>query len=291
MKNFTVTLKPDVSLEVAESGDPDGKPVFFSHGTPGSRHLFEPHTEDARRLGIRIISYSRPGYGSSTRSEGRKIRDAASDVSKIADYLDIEKFGVWGFSGGGPHALACAALLPERVTAAAILGGVAPYDAEGLDYFAGTGEFNIEDTKLLQSDPVRWEKKNLEEIQEMTTRDGESALEEFATLLSEVDRRALSEGMSDYMLTGMRDGCSNGVKGLMDDELAFIKPWGFDVSAVKVPTKIWHGKEDLFVPISHGRWIAGKIKGCETHFFDDEGHLSLFVKKSSDIMKWLSAHL
>lgn len=290
MNNFIVKLKSGRVLDTIEDGDPEGTPVFFIHGTPGSRKLFQPHIEDAIKLGVRLISYSRPGYGHSTRHEGRNVKDAASDIAEIADYLGIKKFAVWGFSGGGPHALATAALLPDRVVAAVTAGGVAPYDAEGLDYFAGTGEYNIEDTKLLQSDRTQWEKKNLEEVKETLTGDKETALENLATLLSEVDRNTLSEGMNDYLLEGMREGCSSGVKGLLDDELAFIKPWGFDPGTIRIPTQIWHGKQDLFVPLSHGEWLSGRIKGSEPHFFENEGHLSLFLKKNYEIQKWLSSH-
>ncbi len=291
MKNFTITLKSGVSLDVSESGNPEGKPVFFIHGTPGSRKQFMQHAENAEKLGIRYITYSRPGYGNSTRCEGRAVKDAASDVAEIADQLGIKKFAVWGFSGGGPHALACAALLPGRVVAVASVGGVAPFDAEGLDYYEGTGEYNIEDDKLLRTDPVQWEKKNLEETKETLSADKETALEGIATLLSEVDLKTLPEGMGDYLIDGMREGCSNGVKGLMDDGLAFMKPWGFDPSTIKVPTQIWHGKHDLFVPLPHGKWLAEKIKGSEAHFFDDEGHLSLFLKKGNEVQKWLSSYL
>lgn len=290
MKDFSVTLKSGRKIDATEAGDPKGKAVFFIHGTPGSRRLFRPHIEDASKLGIRLISYSRPGYGNSTCHEGRDVKDAASDIAEVADYLGIEKFAVWGFSGGGPHAMACAAMPPGRVVAAATVGGVAPYDAEGLDYFAGTGEYNIEDTKLLQSNMDEWEKKNLKETEETLAADMETAMDGIATLLSEVDKSTLSEGMNDYLLEGMREGCSNGVKGLMDDELAFIKPWGFDPAIINIPIQIWHGKHDLFVPLSHGEWLAGRIKGSESHFFETEGHLSLFLKKNNEILKWLSFH-
>lgn len=291
MKNFTVTLKGGNKIDAAEAGDPAGKPVFFIHGTPGSRRPFIPHVEDARELGIRLITYSRPGYGNSTRTEGRAVKDAASDVAEIADQMGIRKFAVWGFSGGGPHALACAALLQDRVTAVATVGGVAPFDAEGLDYYEGTGEYNIEDDKLLRSDPVRWEEKNLKELKGTLSADRETALEGMATLLSDADLNTLPGGMGDYLIEGMREGCSNGVKGLMDDGLAFMKPWGFDPASIKVPTQIWHGRKDLFVPLSHGQWVAGRIKGADAHFFETEGHLSLFVKKNHEIQSWLSSYL
>ncbi len=291
MRNFSVTLDSGVVLDTVEAGDPNGKPVFFIHGTPGSRDLYRPQAENAEKLGIRLISYSRPGYGNSTRHKGRNIKDAASDVEGIADHLGLERFSVWGHSGGGPHALACAAMLPRRVAAMASLAGVAPYNAEGLDYFAGTGEYNVQDTKLLQRDQDQWEKKNIEDIKEMTSGTREGVVKGLSTLLSEADRNALSDELVDYLLVGTREGCSHGVKGLLDDELAFLNPWGFDPAIISVPTQIWHGKKDLFVPFSHGEWISGKIAVAETHFFESEGHLSLFVKKNYEIQKWLASYL
>ena len=291
MNKFAIINRQGVSIEALETGSAEGKPVFFIHGTPGSMNMYGPQVEGAEKLGIRLLSYSRPGYGNSTRSEGRSVKDAASDVADIADFLGIEKFAVWGHSGGGPHALACAALLPERVTAAATLASVAPYGVQDLDFFSGMGEYNIVDFKLLQSDPAQWEKNNIEDVKAMITAKKEEALESISSLLSEVDRKSLSEELLDYLIEGTKLGCSKNVNGLMDDNLAFMKPWGFDPAAIKVPLQIWHGREDLFVPFSHGEWLGRNIAGAEKHFFEKEGHLSLFAKKNYEIQKWLSSYL
>ena len=129
-------------LHVLEGGDPDGLPVVVHHGTPGGALQYEPHAVDAAERGIRLLSYDRPGYGGSTPHEGRSVADAAADVSAIADALGIGDFGTYGGSGGGPHTLACAALLPDRVVGAVAIASVAPFPAEGLDWLArhGPGE-------------------------------------------------------------------------------------------------------------------------------------------------------
>src|SRR3954464_5508133 len=133
------------TLTVREGGDPTGFPVLCISGTPGSSTIYEPDARDAEERGIRLFSYDRPGYGGSTRLKGRKVADCVADVTSVCDALGIERFSVWGISGGGPHALAAAALLADRVIAAASLASVAPYDAEGLDYLEGMGEQNVEE--------------------------------------------------------------------------------------------------------------------------------------------------
>ncbi len=150
----TVRTPDDRNLRVQEGGDSRGRPVLVHGGTPNSRNLYRPHLEVALEQGIRLISYDRPGYGGSTPHSGRSIADCAADVRTIADALDIDRFAIWGISGGGPHALACAARLPDRLVAVASLASPAPYDAPGLDYFAGMGELNVDDTKLMLDDPT-----------------------------------------------------------------------------------------------------------------------------------------
>src|SRR5437016_2989692 len=149
----SVTTADGRVLTVREAGNPRGVPVLAHAGTPGSSLLYEPHVRDAEEKGIRLISYDRPGYGGSTRQPGRNVADCAVDVEAVCDALGIERFCVWGISGGGPHALATAALLPQRVAAAAALASVAPCDAEGLDFFAGMGEQNIEEFGAARDDP------------------------------------------------------------------------------------------------------------------------------------------
>ncbi|MGI0052741.1 MAG: alpha/beta fold hydrolase [Thermoplasmata archaeon] len=146
-------------LQIAEEGELRGLPIFSLHGSPGSRMVYAPFSADAAAKGIRLISYDRPGYGASSPAPGRRVVDEAANVAAIADDLGIDRFAVWGFSGGGAPALACAAALPRRVVAAASLAGVAPYPAEGLDWFAGMTDSSVADTRLALDDPRGWDLK------------------------------------------------------------------------------------------------------------------------------------
>src|SRR5919109_1263991 len=148
MREHRIESPDDRVLAAVEGGDPNGPAVVVHNGTPMSRLLYAPHVADAKARGLRLIGYDRPGYGGSTPQPGRVVADAAADVAAIADALGIDRFGTWGISGGGPHALACAALLPDRVVAAASLAGVAPYDAKDLDWLAGMGEANVQEFAL-----------------------------------------------------------------------------------------------------------------------------------------------
>jgi pimeloyl-ACP methyl ester carboxylesterase len=149
---YTVCTPDGRMLAVEESGDPAGRPVLVHTGTPGSRHLYGPVVRDAAARGLRLISYDRPGYGGSSPQPGRTVANCAGDVRAICAELGIDRLAMWGMSGGGPHVLAYAALLPDLVTAAASLASVAPYDAEGLDYYAGMGEENVDDDRLFFTD-------------------------------------------------------------------------------------------------------------------------------------------
>src|SRR6185437_625471 len=148
----TVRTPDGRTLAVEESGDPAGWPVLVHMGTPNSRHLYGPNAADAAGRGLRLISYDRPGYGGSTPHPGRTVADCAGDVRAICAGLGIGRLAMWGISGGGPHVLACAALLPDLVTAAAALASLAPYGAEGLDFFAGMGQDNVDDMRLALAD-------------------------------------------------------------------------------------------------------------------------------------------
>src|SRR5215471_21553090 len=176
------------TLTVREGGDPAGFPVLSISGTPGSSTIYEPHAHDAAERGIRLFSYDRPGYGGSTRQKGRKVADCAADVAAVCDALGIERFCVWGISGGGPHALAAAALLPDRVVAAAALASVAPYGAEDLDFFAGMGEQNVEEFgKIFEGEDVHRAamEKQRDELLSATP---EQLLDLWQTLLGPSDR-------------------------------------------------------------------------------------------------------
>jgi pimeloyl-ACP methyl ester carboxylesterase len=289
IRESTVSLSSRRMLEVSEGGDLSGLPVFTLHGTPDSRLLYPNHIADAESRHVRLIGYNRPGYGGSTPLPGRRIVDVASDVAAIADSLGLDRFAVWGISGGGAPALACAAALPKRVVAASSLAGVAPFPSEGLDWFAGTGEFNIEDFNLMLGSQAEWEAKSRKDADLLLKATPADLKEFFATLLSEVDRSVFSDEFAGYLHTALQDAYKIGIRGYCDDSLATARPWGFDIASIEVPVQIWHGRQDKFVPFSHGEWLASRVPHAEAHLENDEGHLSLFVRKIPDVHRWLAA--
>jgi pimeloyl-ACP methyl ester carboxylesterase len=279
------------TLTVDEGGDPRGAPVVVHHGTPGARLLYGPHVEDARREGIRLIGYDRPGYGGSTPHPGRSIADAAADVEAICDALGLERIATWGGSGGGPHALACAALLPDRVAAAASVAGVAPYDAEDLDWLAGMGEQNIEEFGAVLEGREMLAPLLDREAESMVAGRPEELLEALHTLLSPPDRAVLSGELAEFMLEQVREGIAERRDGWVDDDLAFAKPWGFDPGEIRVPTQVWQGAQDRFVPYSHGEWLVAHVPGTEPKLSQVDGHLTLVENRLPEIHGWLLSHL
>jgi len=234
-----------------------------------------------------LISYDRPGYGGSTEQPGRRVVDVAGDVSAIADALRIDRFGVWGHSGGGAPALACAAVLKGRVVGAVCSSGVAPYPAEGLDWIAGTGELNAEDFRLMLSDRPAWEEKNRKDRLDMLSWTSDQLREGFASLCSEVDRRALTDEVVEFLLRQGREGLRPGEAGMRDDNLSAILPWGFDLTKIRVPVQIWHGAHDRFVPITHGQWLAARVPDADVHLEPREGHITTFVRRIPIAQSWL----
>jgi pimeloyl-ACP methyl ester carboxylesterase len=277
-------------LGVLEAGDPDGVPVLAHHGTPGCRLLFRPWIEDAERKGIRLLSYDRPGYGRSSPQPDRTVGDAARDVEAIAQALGIEKLRVWGVSGGGPHALACAALLPDLVVAAASLASVAPYPADGLDWMAGMGEDNIvEFGAALEGRPEITDL--VEQYREaFIGATSETIANELLTLLSPTDAAVLTGEVAAYMLEAMQVGIERRLDGWIDDDLAFTEPWGFDPRQITTPIVLWQGLEDRFVPPAHGEWLARQIPNVEAHLSPDDGHLTLSANRVPEVHAWLLAH-
>jgi pimeloyl-ACP methyl ester carboxylesterase len=278
-------------LAAVEGGDPNGAPVIVHHGTPMSRLLYEPHVADAKAHGLRLIGYDRPGYGDSTPQPGRAVADAARDVATIADALGIERFATWGISGGGPYALACAALLPDRVVAAASLAGVAPYDAKDLDWLAGMGESNVEEFSLTLQGRDKLEPA-VRDMRDAMIAGGVGGVKEaLRTLLSPVDAAAYSGATAEYMFAAFRVGSDERIDGWIDDDLAFAEPWGFSVEQISVPVLLWQGVEDRFVPPAHGEWLARRIPTCEPHLSPADGHITLLERRVSDVHEWLATAL
>jgi pimeloyl-ACP methyl ester carboxylesterase len=246
--------------------------------------MFPPLVEIGADRGLRHVVYSRPGYGASDRSAGRSVADCASDVAAIADALGIERFFTAGGSGGGPHALACAALLPERVIAVATIAGVAPRSAEGLDWLDGMGEENLEEEAAAEAGEEQL-LAFLEPFREqMMSATGSQLYAILGDLLSDVDRGVLTGEYAEHLADGGRAGLAQGVYGWFDDDLAFIRDWGFDVRDVSRPVTIWQGAQDRMVPAAHGAWLAANVPGARARLLPDHGHLSLSLALYGEIL-------
>lgn len=283
----TVRTRDGRTLEVHEAGDPAGLPVIVHHGTPMSGLAYEPHVELAREQRLRLIGYDRPGYGGSTRHEGRRVADCAADVSDIADALALKRFATWGVSGGGPHALACAALCDERLVAVASLASVAPWEAEGLDWLDGMGEENhVEFGKTLEGEhSLRpYLEHEAEDVRNAQPEDLRRLME---TLLGDEDRAVLTGRFAEYMIACDLHALEPGVDGWLDDDLAFAAPWGFELAQIARPVLLLHGDDDRFVPVSHGRWLAERIPGVDARIDAGDGHLTLLERRMREVNEWL----
>jgi pimeloyl-ACP methyl ester carboxylesterase len=257
-----VRTDDDRMLSVEDWGDPGGRPVFLLHGTPGSRFGPRPRAALLYRLGIRLIAYDRPGYGDSTRLPGRSVARAAHDVATIADALGIESFAVVGRSGGGPHALGCAALLPHRVTRAAALVSPAPRDAAGLDWYAGMTPQNVERFNVAERGIVALAERIVPHADAIRA-DPVAHLPFVMDGLPASDRRVLSDfGIRTMLASNFSEAFKSSAAGWIDDVIAFVSPWGFDPAVITRPVVLWHGREDRFMPVGHSRWLARRVQSA-----------------------------
>lgn len=264
--------------------------MFVLHASPGSKLLFDPHVADAVDRRIRLIGHDRAGYGGSTPKPGRVSADDAGDVRAIADALGIDRFAVWGNSTGGARALACAALLPDRVVAASCIAGVAPYPADGLDWFAGVDAATLADFQLFLADPVAWRRKVVEDVRRLRAATLAEMNETLFGGLSDADRASVTPELVRFAHAQLEDGFAPGPEGYLDDQISDLRPWGFDLGTIRVPVQVWHGKEDWLIPYSHGQWLAAHVPHAEVHFEEREGHVSLFANRIPEVHAWLLQH-
>jgi pimeloyl-ACP methyl ester carboxylesterase len=286
----SVTTPDGRTLTAREGGDPRGVPVLVHHGTPSSSLLYEPHVRDAEEHGIRLVSYDRPGYAGSTRQEGRSVGDCAADVAAVCDALGIGRFCTWGISGGGPHALATAALLPDRVAAVAALAAVAPYDAPGLDFLAGMGEQNVTEFTAVVEGGEAHAVNHERDVREMLAATPQSIVDALRTLLGPSDLDALTGDYAEFLVESTRVGIAPQDGGWFDDDLVFVNPWGFDLAAIGVPALCLQGEQDQFVPYAHGVWLSEHVPGVEPWLTAEDGHLTLFVRRVPEVHAWLLEH-
>ena len=277
MERLQVQSAAGGAIDVELAGPPDGRPLLFHVGTPSAGHVYEPLVAMGAERGLRHISYSRPGYGRSERRAGRTVADCTEDVEAVLGELGVERFFTVGWSGGGPHALACAALLGERTIAAATIAGVAPRDAPGLDWLAGMGEENVAEFAAAEAGPDVLEDFLRDQRQGVLAAGGEEIAASLGQLLSPVDRDALSGEFGDYLAALFHDALEAEIWGWFDDDLAFIADWGFSLAAIDRPVAVWQGSDDRMVPYAHGGWLAANVAGAQPRLLDGEGHLSILL--------------
>jgi len=266
-------------IDFTVSGPADGVPLVFHHGTPGAKTKARHIERAAHDRGLRLVGLSRAGYGDSTRRPGRDVADIAVDVASILDQLGARRCLVAGASGGGPHSLATAALLPDRVAGAAVIAGITPPDAAGLDFLAGMGEQNIVEFGQAREGEAVLRPALAAEAPALRRADVAGLIAALDTLLPDVDRAVLTDEFGADMVKNFAEALRTGVDGWVDDDLAFVKPWGFDLTAIRVPTFVWHGVEDKMAPFAHGEWLAANIPGVKPHLMSGHGHLSIGVRE------------
>jgi pimeloyl-ACP methyl ester carboxylesterase len=288
--SFSVTLSGGRSLEVAISGPDGGTPLVVHHGTPGERSQYPPFAAAAAARGLRYVSYSRPGYGGSSRQPGRAVADCAADTAGILAHLGADRCYTVGASGGGPHALACAALLADRVLACATVAGVGPFGAERLDFLEGMGRENHEEFGAALAGPAELQTYLEREAESFAGITGEQVAAALGDLVSPVDVAALTGDFAAYVAASFRQAVANGIWGWFDDDLAFTRPWGFNLDGIGVPVVVWQGGQDRMVPFAHGRWLAGHLPTARAKLLPEEGHLSIAVEKFGEIIDALVAN-
>lgn len=286
-----IALADGRQLDLEVSGPDDGVPLIFHHGTPGAVTPQRAMQRAALAHGWRLVTYSRAGYGGSTRNPGRRVVDVVADVEAVLDHLDAPRCLIAGKSGGGPHALATGALLADRVAGAVSIAGVAPYGSAGLDFLAGMGEQNIDEfnAALAGEAPLKgYLQKEAEQLREVNSADIVSTMN---TLLPDVDRAVLTDEYAEDMAADFHEALRTGVDGWLDDDLAFVRAWGFELAEISVPTFLWQGTADLMVPVAHGEWLAANIPGVTAHIEAGEGHLSIAVAALDRIFDELATTL
>ena len=263
--------------------------MVYLHGTPGSRLGPFPLARVLYSLGVRLISFDRPGYGGSSPQPGRTVADCAADVRAIADSLGIGRLVTWGVSGGGPHVLATAALLPDLVAAAASLASLAPFGADGLDYYDGMGQENADDFRLMVTDEAAGRAKTERDREEVMAATADTIAATIPTLLTPTDAAVFTGELAEFLAWSNHEGLAPGAEGWFEDGWAFCQPWGFDLATISVPLLVLHGREDKFVPFGHGQWLAAHIPRAEARLLDHDGHLTLLQNRIGEVHAWLAA--
>ena len=275
------------TLAFVERGASDGMPVLVCHGTPGSRLTRHPDPTLYERHGVRMVAYDRPGYGRSDPNLGRSIADAAADIAAIADELGFERFAVVGGSGGAPHALACGALLGDRVLRVGALVTPAPSDSPDFDFFTDLAEINVREFGAALEGREAIEAHLQGYVDELRS-DPDAVIDQIAVELPEVDRRLVARPeFRALMRESFVEAVRQGVRGWADDDLAFAKPWGYELEEVEAEVRLWQGELDVLAPRSHGQYVASRLPNARFELLEDGGHF--LDEEWGIVLDWLAA--
>ncbi|WP_375390345.1 alpha/beta fold hydrolase [uncultured Amnibacterium sp.] len=272
----TLALPDGRSLETWISGPEDGLPFVFHHGTPGAARPSRAMERAVHAHGLRFVALSRPGYATSSRRAGRRIVDVVDDTDAVLDSIGADRCLVGGHSGGGPHALACAARL-ERATAALVIAGVAPHGPLDLDFLAGMGQDNLDEFGAALDGEMTLRAKLDAQRPGLLETTASGIVEALGSLLPPVDRAVLTDEYGQDLAASFGDALRRSTDGWLDDDLAFVSDWGFALEEIRRPVLLWQGEEDLMVPFAHGQWLAAHVPGVTAHLMPGEGHLSIAV--------------
>ena len=284
--------------EILTAGQADGLPLVLHEGTPVGLALFEPTVKAAAVRGLRCVLIARPGYEGSTPRPGRRVADVAGDVAEVLNALGADTFVTAGWSGGGPHTLACAALLPGRCLAAASIAGVAPYTAAGLDWMAGMGPENVAEFGAALAGEAELTAFLEAAAADFGSLTGAAVADAFGGLVSAADKGALTGEYADHIAAALKAAVRSGIAGWRDDDLAFATDWGFSLGwdsplsattllapeAGHAPVAIWQGDQDRMVPYAHGQWLAANSRGARAHLLPGEGHLTMTITLLGEIL-------
>ncbi|MFD1722692.1 alpha/beta fold hydrolase [Amnibacterium endophyticum] len=269
-----LTLADGRVLEVSVLGPARGLPLVYHHGTPGGATPPRFLEREVTGRGLRLVSFSRPGYGDSTRRPDRAVAQVVEDTTQVLQHLKADRSLVAGWSGGGPHALACAALLPG-VQAALVMAGVGPHSAADLDFYAGMGTDNLQEFGAARGGESALRAYLLEAGEQLSNTDAGGITNALSSLLPAVDREALSGEFGDDTAASFKEALRHGVEGWIDDDLAFIDEWGFAMDDIAVPVHLWQGELDKSVPADHATWLGAHVPGAKLRIVPGEGHMSL----------------
>jgi pimeloyl-ACP methyl ester carboxylesterase len=298
-ERHSVTRPDGRDIDFLVVGPADGLPLVLHEGTPIGLVLYPPTVQAARIRGLRVILAARPGYEGSTPRPGRRVVDVAQDTAAVLDELGADTFVTAGWSGGGPHALACAAALPGRCLGAASIAGVAPYAVKGLDWLAGMGPENIAEFGAAVRGEAALTAFLDHEAVMLSTLTAESVAKSLGGLVIEADQAVLTGEFAGYVAAGLRASMNSGIAGWRDDDLAFVKDWGFSLgweppggeppggeppARTAAPVAVWQGDQDRMVPFAHGQWLAANIRGARVHLMPGHGHLSMTVSAVDRIL-------